>query len=327
MGALTDPEIDTIKMYVSLDDEIWYIAGANVPTPSGYEYDEFCKKPKLINKKSKVRLVGSARNARLICKMFSLQIEGSIASVEVCSPQVETIDLCEYSPENVLINMRKWLYPSSIGGFHKVKTDDFLVYSMVHSLRDTPEKLNHVDTLFSGHPVHSILKFIPFLSKGACADVVSLIIDPRWYADLNSPNKLANLFNYMGVSSLKPPSESLDMGSPSLSSSKMSRRHAVVASWRNDLNLETDFKGNFLIRTYSKVRETFLPGKVKKGELPFDEADLATSQKFLAFIYATWLNWLYPMPNPWAETLFVPEYFFSSKEEVARFKAFFYKKP
>jgi hypothetical protein len=130
----------------------------------------------------------------------------------------------------------------------------------------------------------------------------------------------------MGVGSLKSVNDTIDLANPNLNCSKLDRRHMTLASWRNDLNLEKDFKSNFLITTYSKVRETFLPGKAKKDEIVFDEADMATSQKFLAFVHTMWLDWLYKMPNPWNEPLFVPEYFFSSKEEVDRFRAFFNKK-
>jgi hypothetical protein len=35
---------------------------------------------------------------------------------------------------------------------------------------------------------------------------------------------------------------------------------------------------------------------------------------------------LYPMPNPWNESLFVPEHFFASPEEVVRFRETFCKK-
>lgn len=325
MGALTAEETNTLKLYTSLDDEIWYIASEGVPTPSGYEYGEFCKKPKLINKKSRVRLVGSSRNSKLVCKLFKLKDAGDISELEVCSPQVEKVNLDEYSPEKVLMNMRKWNYPSSLGGFHKVAADDFIIHSLAEAFKKDANDEDAVG-LFEAHPVCHFLKFIPFLNKKACAHVVAMIIDPRWYVDLNAPNKLANLFEYMGLGSLKTPNDLVELANPNLNYSKLERRHGTLSAWRNDLNLEKDFKSNFLIRTYSKVRETFLPGKTKKGEIAFDEADLATSQKFLSFIHAMWLNWLYHTPNPWNESLFVPEYFFSSKEEVDRFKTFFSKK-
>jgi len=325
MGALTNEDANTLKIFTSLDDEIWYAAREGVPIPSGYEYGEFCKKPKLINKKSKVRLVGSSRNSKLVCKLFKLREAGDISDVSVCSPQVEKINLDEYSPEKVLMNMRKWNYPASLGGFHKVMIDDFVVHSLAEAFKKDPDDKDAL-VLFDAHPVNGFLKFIPFMNKKACSNVTAAIIDPRWYVDLNAPNKLANLFEYMGVGSLKSVNDTIDLANPNLNYSKLDRRHMTLASWRNDLNLEKDFKSNFLITTYSKVRETFLPGKAKKDEIVFDEADMATSQKFLSFVHTMWLDWLYKMPNPWNEPLFVPEYFFSSKEEVDRFRAFFNKK-
>jgi hypothetical protein len=50
--------------------------------------------------------------------------------------------------------------------------------------------------------------------------------------------------------------------------------------------------------------------------------DMATCQKFLTYLHMSWMNWLYPMPNPWQEPLFIPKDFFSA-EELERYNAFF----
>lgn len=319
-------ENNTLKLYVSLDDEIWYLAGSGLPTPSGYSYEEFCKRPRFVNANTHIRLIGNSRNAKLICKFFKLREAGGVASLSVCSPQVEKIHLDEYSPEKVLINMRKWIYPSSIGGFHSVGIDDFIVYSLSESLKNVKtleDEMSEMLALFKAHPLYAILKFIPFLNAQACALLTSVIIDPRWYVDMSSPNKLANLYEYLGIASVKTPVYTVDMADPDFQCAKLEKRNLVLRAWRNDINVEKDFSSNFLIKTYSKVRETFLPGKSEQGEISFDEADLATSQKFVAFVHGMWLDWLYKMPNPWNERLFVPEHFFSSDKEIARFKAFF----
>jgi hypothetical protein len=62
MGALTD-ETNTLKLYTSMDGEIWYVAGSGIPKPSSYSYGELCEELRLVNKKSVVRLVGSSNNA------------------------------------------------------------------------------------------------------------------------------------------------------------------------------------------------------------------------------------------------------------------------
>jgi hypothetical protein len=325
MGVNVEEE-NTLKLYVSLDEEMWCLVGSGLPTPSGYSYDEFCKKPRFVNSGTHVRLIGNSKNAKLICKLFKTREEGGIASLLVCSPQVEKVHLDEYSPEKVLINMRKWAYPSSIGGFHPVGLDDFIVYSLSEALKSVKsfdDPMEETLALFKAHPMCSILKFIPFLNLKACALLTSVIIDPRWYVDMTSPNKLANLYGYLGIGSVKQPAQTAELSDPDFQCHKMEKRNLVLRAWRNDINVEKDFASNFLIKTYSKVRESFLPGKAKDGEIAFDEADLATSQKFIAFIHGMWLDWLYKMPNPWNESLFVPEHFFSSEKEVARFKTFF----
>ena len=327
MGALTN-EINTLKLYTSFDDEVWHIAGNGVPMSSGYSYDEFCDNPRLINKKSVVRLVGSARTAQLISKLYLAKQVGDIADLQVCSPQVETFNLDEYSPEKVLMNMRRWDYSPSVGGFHKVQTSDFLVYSIISIIsnidnyKDTSEQ---IQLLYKSHPMYKILSFVPFLNLEACAYLLAMIVDPRWYVDLNNPNKLANYFECLGVSSLKTPNEATGPHNPNFIFKKVDKRNTVLRAWRNDLNADKNLSSNFLANTYSDVRSTFAAKKIKGSELSFDEADLATSQKFLSFVYYMWLDMLYPMPNAWRESLFVPTYFFKRKEEVERFNSFFSK--
>lgn len=327
MGALID-DTATLKLYTTLDGEIWYISGSGTPRPSGYSYFEFCKKPKMVNKKSVVRVVGSANNAALIISLTNLKYSGAISDVQVCSPQVEKINLDEYSPEKVLLNMRKWKYPPSVGGFHSLTQDDICVYAMIEITRQNSDisVVKKLADLFKNHFMCEVLKFIPFLHMESCALLISTIIDPRWYVDINAPNKLANLFDCLGIAGIKASDETEHIGNPHAGGSKLEKRNIVLMAWRNDLNVEKDFTSNFLIQTYASARETFLPRKSKPGDVPFDEADIATSQKFISFIHGMWLDKLYPMPNPWNEPMFVPEYFFRSKEEVERFKTFFCKK-
>jgi hypothetical protein len=327
MGALTD-DTAVLKLYTTLDGEMWFISGANPPKPSGYDYFEYCKKPKLVNKKSVVRVVGAARNAALICSLTNLKLTGAITDLQVCSPQVEKVNLDEYSPEKVLLNMRKWKYPPSIGGFHSLTQDDICVYAMIEASRRGTDisTVKVLHNLFKEHSLYNVLKFIPFLHMESCALLISIIIDPRWYVDVNAPNKLANLFDCLGIAGIKASDETEHVANPHPGGSKLEKRNIVLMSWRNDLSLEKNLETNFLTQTYSAARETFLPRKTKPGEIPFDEADIATSQKFISFIHGMWLDKLYPMPNNWNEPMFVPEYFFRSKEEVERFNSFFKKK-
>lgn len=337
MGVLTD-ETNTLKIYTSLDDEIWTIAGNGLPKPSSYSYDEFCLKPKFINKNSTVRLVGNSRHAKLATKLYLAAQAGEIKNIQVCSPQVERVDLDEYSPEKVLMNMRRWDYPSSLGGFHNVSAADFCVYtmsSMFLDIKTFKQNLDKLHVLYNEHPLSKALSFIPFLNKDMCIAVLSATLDPRWFVDLSSPNKLSKYFEYMGVGKIKNLSDSVDVIGYSSPLSKIERRNAVVNSWQLPEAVNT-FKavegasaGNFLLDTYTKVGKAFTNKKIKANpssvpsDTIFDEADLATCQKFLSYIHGMWMNWLYPMPNPWQEPLFVPEHFFTSEKEILRFKQFF----
>jgi hypothetical protein len=330
MGALTS-ETSTLKLYTAADDEVWYAAGDNIPKPSNYSYSEFCKKLRLVGKKSCVRLVGNARNAELITKLYFAQQAGDIKEVQICSPQVERIDLDLHSPEKILLNMRKWVYPTSLGGFRPVSSCDFITYSLASGIASKPAaNIKEMRLLYKAHPMYKPLSFIPFLNQDACMVVLALTLDPRWFVDINFPNKLSNYFEYMGVNRLKPYSNAADTDISYCPLKKSERRNAVINSWQTDLVFKNnklasdDYKTNFLVETYISVSDFVGANKkrIDKKSNDFDEMDMATCQKFLTYIHMSWMNWLYPMPNPWREPLFIPKDFFS-EEEYARYVAFF----
>ena len=323
MGALTD-ETNTLKLYTSLDDEIWYVAGSGMPKPSSYSYSEFCSKIRLANKKSVVRLVGSFKNSKLIRSLYLHKQAGDISGLQVCSPQVETVNIDEYSPEKILMNMRRWKYPSSLGGFHEVDAHDFIVYSMAHLLNsEKPSKqlTEKILILYKTHPLHKVLSFVPFFNQELCAKILAITLDPRWYVDMSNPERLNKYYMWMGLGWIKTPSDDAIVPGVDFAGSKADRRKIVVGAWQNNLTRDVNWKNNFLAVTYGKGRKIF-NDKRKNSDSSFDEADLATSHKFLSFVNLAWMNLLYPMPNPWMEPLFVPDLFFSSEEESSRYKKF-----
>lgn len=327
MGALTD-ETNTLKLYTSMDGEIWYVAGSGIPKPSSYSYGELCEELRLVNKKSVVRLVGSSNNARLITTLYLHMLDGDISGLQVCSPQVEFVNLDEYSPEKVLMNMRKWKYPSSLGGFHDVEVEDYTIYSMAYLLSSTkPSKKSteQLMALFKKHPMSKIFSFVPFFNQEMCAKLLAVTLDPRWYVDLSNPDKLYKYYNWMGVGGLKSSGEDQPLPEYSFAKTRADRRQLVLGCWQNNLTNDVNWKDNFLAVTYGKVKALLKDSGLKKETGDFDEADLATSQKFLSFVFGSWLNLMYPMPNNWMEPLFSPELFLSSETEVERYKAYMSK--
>lgn len=332
MSVLTD-ESTSLKIYNSADNEIWYISGKGTPRPLGMSYDDYCNKPVLLNKKSTVRLVGNRRNAKMIAILHSAKARGEIKDLKVCSPQVEWTNLDSYSPEKVLLNMRRWNYPSSLGGFHTVTNDDFVVYSLSSLITDFDSSEEHADklmTLYDMHPISKYLKFIPNVNEQACMLIVAMTLDPRWFCDLFFPNKLSKYYEYMGVNKLKALAD--DSANTSDSGiSKFERKHFVVNAWQDATTWKKKIitpesgKENFLLDVYFKVASNFVDGKKIKAKDDLESALLATCQKFLAYLHGCWMDLLYPKPA-WGESLFVPEHFFGTAEEVKRFKDTFCKK-
>jgi len=130
-------------------------------------------------------------------------LDGDISGLQVCSPQVEFVNLDEYSPEKVLMNMRKWKYPSSLGGFHDVEVEDYTIYSMAYLLSSTkPSKKSteQLMALFKKHPMSKIFSFVPFFNQEMCAKLLAVTLDPRWYVDLSNPDKLYKYYNPKQIS-------------------------------------------------------------------------------------------------------------------------------
>jgi hypothetical protein len=175
--------------------------------------------------------------------------------------------------------------------------------------------------LYKTHPMYKVLSFVPFFNQELCAKILAITLDPRWYVDMTSPERLNKYYMWMGFGGVKTPSDEAIVPGVDFASSKAERRKIVVNAWQNNLTKDVNWKNNFLAVTYGKIKKMLNESK-KESEKTFDEADLATSHKFLSFIHTSWMNLLYPMPNPWMESLFVPELFFSSEEEAVRYKRF-----
>ena len=77
MGVLTD-ETTTLKLYNSLDDEVWYISGNGTPRPSNILYEDYCDSPSFLNKKLTVRMVGDSRNAKMISSLYEAKVRGEL---------------------------------------------------------------------------------------------------------------------------------------------------------------------------------------------------------------------------------------------------------
>lgn len=333
MGVLTD-ETTTLKLYNSLDDEVWYISGNGTPRPSNILYEDYCASPSFLNKKLTVRLVGDSRNSKMIASLYEAKVRGELKDVQVCSPQVDWLNLDEYCPEKVLLNMRRWKYPSTLGGFHSVTKDEHIVYTMSHLLAQSGSVSANLDVLMALYeqlPLVEYLRFVPGVNEHACMLVVALTLDPRWFVDTFFPNKLSKYYDYMGVNKLKQ-GVSEEQGNTSGVITKAQRRGFVVSAWQAYKNWDAMLitpesgKTDFLLGTYFNVASSFISGKALDRKEYFDEAVLATCQKFLAYLHGCWMNLLYPMPNPWNESLFVPEHFFPNEEEVGRFRETFRKK-
>jgi hypothetical protein len=328
-------EEKTLKLFTSEDGEVWFIDGKSYPKASGFSYDEVADKLRIVSVANKpIRIAGGIENVKLISNLYEASKLGKCGHIEVCSPQVSRINIENPSPEKILINMRMWSYPSSVGGFHKMDDKTIVSYLLAREFYDieeglVPSNLARLTQLYTRHPCYEFLKFIPFLNAESCMLTVALTLDPRWYVDVSFPNKLHNYYDHMGVGRML--SEAVDVKPPvALLSNltKIQKRNVVLNSWQTPIDgasNTSNFYDNFLVMTYKDAHKNFCVPKVKPDYAVFDLADLITCQKYLAYVYYTWLDALYDNP-PWAERLFVPDLFFLSESETKAFKAKFLRK-
>jgi hypothetical protein len=164
----------------------------------------------------------------------------------------------------------------------------------------------HGRKLLRAHPLWPALDFIPHLDEEACAKLITVIFDPRWYVDPAHPSRGSRLRKYLGLD-LKTVEGVLDRG-------PKQRLHRcaelVLKACGNEIaKADIERPENFLWRIHHAAGE-------KSGKTAV--AKLRMMQTFVEFLRLCWIAAL-GMRRHQNESLFVPEYFFKEKHEADAF--------
>jgi hypothetical protein len=289
---------DTIlKVTMAPDGEVWYLDGDRLPCRAGACKSDFLYSYSARLNADRIRVVGSPQNAKLILRLYELKLRDELASVEVCSPLVCSTAQDRADPEKVLFNMRRWSAPSTMGGWHEVTRSDYVAYAMSMLYQQNAEPHRLIEFLRE-HPAYPGLSFL-YADHLALARLVSIIIDPRWYIDSSFPDRPGKLYAFLGLD-------------PATQKSDGTGRHAYLFR-RNRLTQDVwDVPGADMKKPGAFVQR--FRAMTDMAKEPW-WGDLRTSQRLVSFVRGVMMDALYPMPNVWGESLFVPEHFFKQEGE------------
>jgi hypothetical protein len=131
--------------------------------------------------------------------------------------------------------------------------------------------------------------------------VMARIADPRWFIDIEHPNRLSRLNAWLGLCNGPQTDE------------KLIHKFDVYSCWSRGLTEsigEIHKPGWFVMREGRKKWTHALPWV----------ATLRMSQLFIKYVRMAWMDSLYPFPNPWMEPLLDPDLFFSDSVDAIGFK-------
>ncbi len=316
MSPISKDEL-SLKIFITRENTIWYVDKDGQPTKyikHSFEPNEtvvagtladFITTP-LFLKAKYIRVIGSTSNSKFIVQQYSRKVDRGISSIEVCSPMVCSTDAERSDPEIALLAMRSWKWPRSLGGWHEVREADYTSFLLAHEVIKNNNVVNdEVRRALKMHVAWKALSFIPHLDYDYCANLLSILIDPRWYIDFNEPNSGAKIKAYLGLS---PKTQEHVSGENSIVGIHSDRCRFVMDTWKTSINPPKNINaiGNFLWRAWLSHDKTSV-------------ADLRTSQLFISFLRHTWTAALYEEKH-YRESLFIPEYFFKHKEEALAYK-------
>ncbi len=303
-------DLCSLKLHTDKSENIWYAHSDGPPTNTNQKLHEF-----LFNQLSsipQVRLIGSKRNVHLILALHTKRVTKQSGSIEVCSPTIcETASDLD-SPEKTLLAMRRYERPSILGGWHLFRKEDYHSYALSSHIHKCDNIIDdHARRLMKSHIAWHPLSFIPHLSIDHCCQLISTILDPRWFADYTNMGRGSKLRRYLGLD------KSTIMGVCNNGPRQRYHKHCelVLNAWKFNEKFDKrklEHPEYFLWRVFSHAGE-------KHGPIV---AALRTSQVFIEYLRLIWLAAL-GVGRHQNEALFVPRYFFKTESEADAFSSHF----
>jgi hypothetical protein len=263
----------------------------------------------VVNGVEEVRLLGLRANAQLICHLHTFKsLAGWPRSIRLATPLICTREERE-QPEKVFEKMAAYQNCApSLGGWHEVTARDIAAYMLICALDGDPVlpggRGYSVLTLLQRHPVWPAVSFVPTAEQESVAELLGLIIDPRWYVSSRHPDRSAKLRAYLGLIE----SNFRQIYDRNGSGPHLDRARCVLRAWCGSHSPVTvgGVPGDFLRRCVYRHGNSYARGLLRASSL------------FVSLIRNYWLQ---ALDTSWvnesrsvARELFVPEYFFEGDD-------------
>lgn len=293
-------EDTTIKLHTDSSGRIWSAIGAKAPQCSSTVLSDLANH-EMWNSSAVVRVVGTEENAPLLVWLYARRELLHITRLDVGGPQVCETKSELHDPEVTLYRMRQCLLPAAAGGWHRFNATDFCTYQLTVASagRDHAKML----LLLEQHPLWTPLSFVPDLCKETVAEIIGMVIDPRWYVTVKRPDRLSRFRRFLGLEDVnsnsgRTPAERMAR------MARKSRAALLLRCWQaaTPSPIEMEMPRNFLWRVYRDA------GGGERG-------CTRATQYFAYFLFHVWRNAV----SPTADGLFDPSAIFKSPAEVAAF--------
>lgn len=295
---LTD--LQSVKLTVDQTGEVWILNGYQLPHSTKQRAAAFVA-ARSLPAETVLRVPGLSRNAELLLALYAAVKRGEFAKLEVCSPLCCATQEERNEPDVLLYNSRRFACPPSAGGWHEFDDDDLVAYRLAerYGKPDVDVAARQLDCL--AHPAWPALMFPEGLDQSRLAELLGLIVDPRWFVDPGNPEQTNKLPQFLG---LDPHSQS---ASKHDKAGRVTRNRLVMSCWKTaePPQIQHLRPAQFLWKLWY----------AKGGGV---RADLAVSKRFVEYLRLTWLSEV--CRDGHKGRIFVPRFFFEDAETVAAYK-------
>lgn len=289
-------EETVLRVHTAPNGDVWSLAGNGSPQNGG-SFGDFITSTALESAVN-VRVVGMRRNTQLALALHQRVLEQRIDVLQIGSPLIGETRRERDTPAEMLLRMRQVHsgLASSLGGWHRFGSSDFVSYRLAASLDQSQGKMtDEIGQLLGAHPVWPLLSFIPHLDPLAVAQLLAEILDPRWFVDQARPESPAKLRAFLG---LRAGDVAKAMGGD-VSTETLQRCRYTLDAWRGPGPSPTTAAqpGYYLWRKLFTIEDGL-------------RAAQRVSQDFVTFLRLTWLDALMRGSGRSTDWLFSPQVFF-----------------
>lgn len=291
-----------LKLHIPTSGIVWYADGLNPAECSNMRTEEFLNSHIVSSLGLSVRILGVPQNAELIAALYSRKKHKKLGSIYIAGPNVCESLLELDDPPLAFRRMRDAFMATSCGGWHQMTDGDAAVYNLILRMNRQSDWFDIIGrAYYEMHPVYKAVNFIPHIEHRNVAQLMTTIIDPRWYVDRRRPENPNKLKLFLG---LTPKTQRRVSDAGKIVYKGRDLRCAIVLNcWKTVAADAVDFDlpANFLWRIY----------RANGGGL---RGDLRASQAFVGYLRSHWLEGIASHRGLQNE-LFLPEKFFKSDTE------------